>query len=120
MGLGFGAWALGKALQESARSGGGRSRQAERLEAAWARAGGTDPVGEALACPGCKARYGFGYACPDCGLVLVSESVVDATQGEAAWPPRSTPAEGLTMVAGLVAAVLWIPLLVGLARLLGG
>lgn len=41
---------------------------------------------ESLVCPLCDTHFGFGMACPDCDVPLVSESLVESCRDER--PPK--------------------------------
>lgn len=90
MGLSTIAWSetMRKQTQETARKLAERvdkRREAyqERVEELAARGELAAMVpAEQLVCPGCLARYDFGYACPDCDLCLVGASASWAAEPE--------------------------------------
>lgn len=47
------------------------------------------PADEEMACPACEERYLFGFECPDCNALLVSESLIGFNPAALAWqrPP---------------------------------
>jgi len=45
----------------------------------------TAPADEEMACPSCGESYLFGFECPDCGGMLVSESLIGFNPAALAW-----------------------------------